>query len=89
MRAGMRWERMHLQATRTGLAGQPMNQLPERVDREKQLGLPATTEEVLAALTGDARWRPTFAFRLGFPVRPAPASPRRDPQSVLFAAACA
>jgi len=89
LRAGMLWERLHLQATRMGLAGQPMNQLPERVDREKQLGLPATTEKALATLAGDARWRPTFAFWLGFPVRPAPAGPRRDPQSVILAAGCA
>jgi nitroreductase len=89
LRAGMLWERLHLQATRMGLAAQPMNQLPERVDREKQLGLPATTEKALASLTGAARWRPTFAFRLGFPVRPAPASPRRDPKSVIMSAGCA
>jgi hypothetical protein len=89
MRAGMLWQRLHLQATRMGLAGQPLNQLPERVDREKQLGLAATTQKVLASLTGDAGWRPTFAFRLGFPVRAASASPRRDPRSVIFAAGCA
>jgi hypothetical protein len=89
MRAGMLWQRLHLQATRMGLAGQPLNQLPERVDREKQLGLPATTRKVLASLTGDALWRPTFAFRLGFPMRPASASPRRDRQSVIFADGCA
>ncbi len=89
LRAGMLWQRLHLQLTRTGLAAQPLNQLPERVDREKQLGLPATTCKVLASLAGDAGWLPTFAFRLGFPVRPAPASPRRDPQSVISAVGCA
>ena len=36
-----------------------------------------------------AGWRPTFAFRLGFPIRPAPPRPRRDPKSVIFTAGCA
>jgi hypothetical protein len=88
MLAGMLWQRLHLELTRMGLAAQPMNQLPERVDRERQLGLPATTAKVLASLTGDPGWRPTFAFRFGFPVRRASASPRRDLQSVILPGGC-
>ncbi|MGO9604256.1 MAG: hypothetical protein ACLQAT_12825 [Candidatus Binataceae bacterium] len=89
LRAGMLWERLHLQITRIGLAAQPLNQLPERVDRERQLGLPASTAKTLATLTGDPAWHPTFAFRLGFPTRGASASPRRDPRSVIFPDGCA
>ena len=89
VRAGMLWQRLHLAATNLGLAAQPLNQLPERVDRERQLGLPASTQKVLASLVGDSRWRPTFAFRLGFPLRAAPPSPRRDPESVILAPGCA
>ncbi len=88
MRAGMLWQRLHLVATGLGLAAQPLNQLPERVDREKQLGSPASTQKVLASLVGDSRWRPTFAFRLGFPLRAASPSPRRDLESVILAAGC-
>ncbi|HKN00713.1 MAG TPA: hypothetical protein VJX23_09380 [Candidatus Binataceae bacterium] len=87
--AGMLWQRLHLWTTRMGLAAQPLNQLPERVDRERQLGLPASTEKTLATLSGDPGWRPTFAFRLGFPIRAASASPRRDPRSVIFPEGCA
>jgi hypothetical protein len=89
LHAGMLWQRLHLRATQLGLAAQPLNQLPERVDRERQLGLSASATQMLDALTGDPAWRPTFAFRLGFPLRQASASPRRDPSSVIFADGCA
>jgi hypothetical protein len=88
MRAGMLWERLHRVATGLGLAAQPLNQLQETVDREKQLGSPASTQKVLASLVGDSHWRPTFAFRLGFPLRAASSSPRRDLESVILAAGC-
>jgi hypothetical protein len=67
---------------------QPLNQLPENVDRERQLGKPDTTAKDLASLTGDPDWKPTFAFRLGWPVRSAPPSPRRDIQSVILPDTC-
>ncbi len=86
--AGRLWQHLHLQGTLLGLGMQPLNQLPERVDRERQLGKPAETEKVLAGLTGDPVWRPTFAFRLGWPVRPAPASPRRTLDSVMLPEGC-
>jgi hypothetical protein len=37
----------------------------------------------LAALTGAADWRPTFAFRMGFPTRAAAPSPRRPLDAVV------
>lgn len=86
--AGRLWQRLHLQGTLLGLGMQPLNQLPERVDRERQLGRPAATEKLLAGLSGDPAWRPTFAFRLGWPVRPAPASPRRALDSVMLPEGC-
>ena len=88
IRAGRLWQRLHLQGTLLGLGMQPLNQLPEMVDRERQLGKPAATAKVLAALAGDADWRPTFAFRLGWPVRLAPASPRRTLDSVMLPDGC-
>ena len=88
IRAGRLWQRLHLQGTVLGLGMQPLNQLPEMVDRERQLGKPATTAKSLAALTGDADGHATFAFRLGWPVRPAPASPRRALQSVMLPDGC-
>ena len=87
--AGRIWQRLHLTAVTLGVAMQPLNQLPERVDREQQLGLPATAAGAMAALTGDAAWHPTFAFRAGWPLRAAPASPRRDLRAVLLPEGCA
>jgi hypothetical protein len=82
--AGRLWQRLHLQGTLLGLGMQPLNQLPECVDRERQLGSPAISRKTLAAYSGDAQWQPTFAFRLGWPTRPAAASPRRSLQSVVL-----
>lgn len=87
--AGRLWQRLHLAGTVLGLALQPLNQLPERVDRDRQLGRPGDMARTLAALTGAADWHATFAFRLGWPDRLAPASPRRDLASVTLPAACA
>jgi len=75
--AGRLWQRLHLWATARGLAAQPMNQLPETVDREAQLGKQPRTAEKLTAITDDPSWLPTFCFRLGYAsMKPRP-SPRR------------
>lgn len=63
---------------------QPLNQPVELVDRQRQLQQPATIEKALADLTGEPDWQPTFAFRLGYPLRQANLSPRRNVQSVLL-----
>ncbi|WP_426168772.1 hypothetical protein [Sandarakinorhabdus sp. DWP1-3-1] len=85
--AGMAWQRLHLTATRAGLAAQPLNQLPEMIDRERQLGRPPGFARAADALLDDAAWRPTFALRIGNPVAPAPASPRRPVSAVIGAPA--
>ncbi len=84
LRAGRAWQRLHLLATTRGLAAQPINQPVELVDRERELGRPARAAGVLAELTGDPTWKPTFAFRMGFPTRPAAPSPRRGVDDVLL-----
>ena len=38
LQVGRAWQRLHLAATELGLACQPMNQIPERIGRERQLG---------------------------------------------------
>jgi len=75
---------MHLLATTRGLAVQPINQPVELVDRERELGKPARAAGVLAGLTGDPAWTPTFAFRMGFPTRAAATSPRRAVRDVVL-----
>lgn len=81
--AGSRWQRTHLELTRQGLAAHPLNQLIEIVDRDRQLGRPSPTAELLTRLTGDRLWRPTFAFRTGYATREVPRSARRQLASVV------
>lgn len=83
MRAGRAWQRMHLWATTQGIAMQPLNQPVELVDRERQLNKPPHAAQVLAELTGEPAWKPTFAFRAGYPERAALASPRRPVEQVV------
>ncbi len=84
LRAGRRWQRLHLYATARGLAMHPINQPVELVDRERQLGRAPDAARRLAALTGSAAWKPTFAFRMGYPVRDAALSPRRALEDVVL-----
>ena len=84
LEVGRLWQRRHLWAAAKGLAMQPINQLPEMVDRERQLNQPPQTAAVLAELTGDTGWKPTFAFRMGYPTREALPSPRRAVAAVVM-----
>jgi hypothetical protein len=85
--AGMAWQRLHLTAVTLGLAAQPLNQLPEMIDRERQLGRPPGFGRGAAAMLKDAGvesgWRPTFVLRLGYGPGPAPASVRRPVSTVM------
>lgn len=83
LRAGRLWQQMHLWATAHGIAMQPLNQPVELVDRERQLNKPPHAAQVLADLTGEPAWKPTFAFRAGYPERAALASPRRPVDQVI------
>lgn len=87
--AGRLWQRLHLTAVTLGLAMQPLNQLPERIDRERRLGKAPVTMGVLASLLREPDRRATFTFRFGWPLRSAPASPRRDLSAVLEDSGCA
>nr|MDJ0683516.1 hypothetical protein [Alphaproteobacteria bacterium] len=74
--AGRLWQRFHLALTAEGLAGHPQNQLPELVDRDRQLGRDngwAVRVSQMSQDTGKA----TFAFRFGAPTREVPHSARR------------
>jgi hypothetical protein len=85
--AGMAWQRLHLTAVARGIAAQPLNQLPEMIDRQRQLGQAPGFARAADALLDDKAWRPTFAFRLGTTLRPAAASPRRPVSLVIGAPA--
>jgi hypothetical protein len=83
MGCGRLWQRMHLWATLHGLAMQPLNQMCERADRERQLGLEPRFGRALRELTGSDEWHGIMPFRIGYPLRQARLSPRRSVQEVL------
>jgi hypothetical protein len=69
-------QRIHLGATHRALAMQHMNQITERIDRERATGAPATFAARFADLL-PAGAHPLVVFRVGYPVRAARPSPRR------------
>jgi len=81
--AGAAWQRLHLLATALGIAVQPLNQLPEMIDRQRQLRQLPRFARRTDALLDDPLWRPTFAFRIGHPVTAAAPSPRRPVSAVI------
>jgi nitroreductase len=84
MRAGRIWQRIHLLATARGLAARPSNEAVETVDHERFRGKEARQAGLLAGIISDATWQPTFVFYMGYPMRTAPASPRRPIEDVVL-----
>ena len=85
VQSGRVWQRMHLWAVTKGLAVQPLNQMPERADRERALGLEPHFGTVLKELAGDPGWQVLMPFRLGYPTVAALPSPRRSVDEVVTA----
>ncbi len=84
---GAAWQRLHLIATARGLAAQPLNQLPEIIDRARQQGRPSAFARDARALIDDSGRSISFALRLGRADSPAPASLRRPVSDVIGAPA--
>ncbi len=80
--AGRLWQRLHLALTSQGIAAQPMNQLPEIVDRDRKLGEVRGWSEKLRTISG-VTGKATLAFRFGYPTRKVPHSARRPVDWVL------
>jgi nitroreductase len=81
---GRLYQRLHLAAVNRGLAMQPLNQITERIDREKLLGLNPRFTQAAANLMPEPGWQPLMSFRAGYPtVKPSP-SPRRSAEAVLI-----
>ena len=59
-------ERVHLFAASNGVALHHMNQITERADRERQLGLDPLFGARARALIPDKGWEPLVAFRAGY-----------------------
>jgi hypothetical protein len=85
VQSGRLWQRMHLWAETRGIAMQPLNQMPERADRERSLGIEPRFASALRELAGDPGWEVLMPFRLGYPMVAALASPRRSVDEVIAA----
>jgi hypothetical protein len=85
MQGGRLWQRMQLFGQIKGIAMQPLNQLPERADRERSLGIESRFGKTLAQLVGDSGWQALMPFRLGYPTVTPVASPRRWAEEVIVA----
>ena len=75
-------QRIHLAATNDGIALHHMNQITERIDREQELGHPATFGPRLGALLPGGV-QPLVAFRVGIAERAGLRSPRRPVSAVV------
>ena len=82
LQIGRAWQRLHLAATLAGIACQPMNQIPERISRERQLGWEAKTARATDARLSLNGGVPAFCFRMGFSTHVPPHSPRRMAETV-------
>ncbi|WP_420124048.1 Acg family FMN-binding oxidoreductase [Nakamurella sp.] len=76
-------QRVHLTATTVDLALQHMNQITERIDRDRVAGRPAGTAARLAQILGPDAPHLLCLFRVGWPARPGKASPRRAAHQVV------
>jgi hypothetical protein len=69
-------QRIHLTATARGVALQHMNQVTERIDRDRQQGSPSEFARRFADLL-PGTVQPLVTFRVGYAARPSRLSPRR------------
>lgn len=80
---GRLWARLHLTAASLGLAVQPLNQIPEMIDRDRELGRPATWRARVDGAFAAPGLQPSFVFRFGYCCQQPPPSPRRGLALVL------
>lgn len=81
---GRVWQRMHLLGTTQGLAMAPVNQIPERIDREDSIGSKLYFGQKLKGLIAPNDWQALMPFRVGHPTIDTLASPRRSVKDVLI-----
>jgi nitroreductase len=84
LEGGRLLERVHLWAASEELGLHHMNQLTERADRERQLGLAPRFGDAVSDLVPSG-WQALATFRLGFPTHTARKSPRRPIEAVILA----
>jgi len=79
--AGRLLQRIHLAATSQGIALQHMNQITERIDRERTTGAAPTFAPRFAAMLPPGA-EPLLTFRVGYPQRAGRPTPRRSAAEV-------
>jgi hypothetical protein len=84
IQGGRLWQRIQLTGETQGIAMHPLNQLPERADRERSLGIENRFGSALRDVTGDSAWQALMPFRLGYPTMAARPSPRRHIEQVII-----
>jgi hypothetical protein len=82
LEGGRLLERVHLWATGNGIALQHMNQLTERADRERELGVSPQFGDGLAQFMPDG-WQALSLVRVGYPTHSPNKSPRRSLEAVM------
>jgi len=83
VQGGRWWQRAHLWATTRGIAMHPLNQMPERADREASQGIEPKFGNALKELIGDPTWQALMPFRMGYPLQDSLPSPRRSVEDVI------
>jgi hypothetical protein len=76
-------QRLHLAATRDGLAFQHMNQITERIDRDRAQGLSDKFSARWSGVLGAPASTGLVTFRIGYPQRAGALSPRRAMADVI------
>ena len=84
LQAGRVWQRCHLLATARGLAARPANQCVELMDQEHIHNKHPGQAELLAEITRDPSWQPTFMFFMGYPTARAHETVRRPAHEVVI-----
>ncbi len=84
LECGRDWRRIHLWGATHGLAFQPLNQMCERVNRERQTGVQPVMGEAVRGLPGADVWQASMPFRTGYPTQSARPRPRRSIESLLL-----
>ena len=77
LQGGLFWQRLHLWGTINDLVLQPVNQIPERIDRLHSLGEKSLLAEKIHSLVNNSDWQVLMPFRVGYSKQPVFPSPRR------------
>lgn len=84
VQGGRLWQRLHLWGTINDLVLQPVNQIPERIDRKHSLGEKSSLAEKLQSLVNHSNWQVLMPFRIGYSKQPVFPSPRRQVTDVII-----